>query len=57
MDIAAVSMAMSQNSLALAASLRVMSIAKDQANQQGQDLVQMLSSAQPNLGKNIDIRV
>ncbi|MNR62468.1 hypothetical protein D3C85_1845000 [compost metagenome] len=57
MDIAAMSMALSQNSLAMAASLRVMSIAKDQPNQQVQNLVQMLSSAQPNLGKNIDIRV
>lgn len=57
MDTAAASISMSQNSQALAASFRVMSLAKDQAVQQGQDLVQMLSSAQPNLGRNIDIRI
>ncbi len=57
MDIAAASIALSQQSIAQAASIRVMSLAKDQAVQQGQNLVQMLSSAQPHLGQSIDIRV
>jgi hypothetical protein len=57
LDIAAASISLNQNSLALAASIRVMSLAKDQATQQGQNLVQMLSSAQPHLGQSIDIRV
>ncbi|OBZ16722.1 MULTISPECIES: YjfB family protein [Bacillales] len=57
MDIAAASITMHQNSLALATSIRVMSIAKDQATQQGQNLVQMLQSAQPHLGQSIDLRV
>ncbi|MBD2870082.1 YjfB family protein [Paenibacillus arenilitoris] len=56
MDIAALSMSLSQNSLQLSASLRVMAIAKDQAAEQGQNLVQMLSSVQPHLGRNVDIR-
>lgn len=57
MDIAAASMTMSQNRLALAASIRVMSLSKDIAMQQGKDLVQMLKNAQPNLGNNLDIHV
>lgn len=57
MDIAAASMAMSQNRLALAASIRVISLSKDTAEQQGHDLVKMLKNAQPNLGNTLDIRV
>lgn len=57
MDIAAASMAMSQNRFALAASIRVMSLSKDTAEQQGHDLVQMLKNAQSNLGNTLDIRV
>ncbi|MEV5024959.1 YjfB family protein [Paenibacillus sp. LPE1-1-1.1] len=57
MDIAAASLAMSQNRLTLAASIRVMSLSKDTAEQQANDLVQMLKNAQPDLGNNLDIRV
>ncbi|MGG1637869.1 putative motility protein [Paenibacillus sp. FSL A5-0031] len=57
MDIAAASIAMNQNSLALAASIRVMSLAKEQATQQAQDMVQMMKQAQPHLGQSIDIQV
>ncbi|MGO4182414.1 YjfB family protein [Paenibacillus sp. TAF43_2] len=57
MDIAAASIAMNQNSLALAASIRVMSLAKEQATQQTQDMVQMMKQAQPHLGQSIDIQV
>ena len=57
MDIAAASIAMSKNRLTLAASIRVMSMSKDTAEQQGHDLVQMLKNAQPNLGNNLDIRM
>lgn len=56
MDLAAASISMNRNSLALAASIRVMSIAKEQAEQQGQNLVQMLNNVQPHLGRHIDIR-
>jgi len=57
MDIAAASISMKQNSLALAASIRVMSLAKDQATQQAQDMVQMMKQAQPHLGQSIDLHV
>ncbi|CAM4292652.1 hypothetical protein FHS16_002343 [Paenibacillus endophyticus] len=57
MDIAAASIVMNQNSLALAANIQVLSLAKEQATQQGQDIVNMLKSAQPNLGQTIDIRI
>ncbi|ASA23510.1 YjfB family protein [Paenibacillus donghaensis] len=58
MDIAALSMAMSQASLAQSAQLQVLNIAKDQAQTQGQNLVELLgSSVDPNLGKTLDIRV
>jgi predicted component of type VI protein secretion system len=56
MDVAALSMNMNQASLAQAVSLNVMSLAKEQAVQQGADLVQMLQSVQPNLGRNLDIK-
>lgn len=58
MDIAALSISMSQASLSQAVSLRVMSMAKNQANIQGQGLVQMMEkSVDPNRGKNLDISV
>ncbi|WP_422660411.1 YjfB family protein [Paenibacillus sp. EC2-1] len=58
MDIAALSISMSQASLSQAVSLQVMSMAKNQANIQGQGLVQMMEkSVDPNLGKNLDISV
>lgn len=58
MDIAALSVSMSQSNLAQAVGLRVFQMAKEQAVQQSQDLTQMLErSVQPNLGGNLDIRV
>ncbi|MDO3413063.1 YjfB family protein [Saccharibacillus sp. CPCC 101409] len=57
MDIAALSVAMSQVSTTQQASLQVMSIAKDQAEQQGQQLAKMLEqSVSPHLGGSLDIR-
>ncbi|MFC7681595.1 YjfB family protein [Paenibacillus sp. GCM10028914] len=58
MDIAALSISMSQASLSQAVGLRVLSMVKNQASIQGQGLVQMMEkSADPNLGKNLDISV
>lgn len=59
MDIAATSVAMSQSALSQAVGIRVLSMAKNQAEIQGQNLVQMLSQSQvhPMLGKNLDIKV
>lgn len=60
MDIAALSMAMSQVSVAQSASLQVMSMSKDMAEQQGQQLKEMLKSVpapHPNLGGSLDISV
>jgi hypothetical protein len=57
MDIAALSVVMNQSSLLQAAGLQVMSIAKDQAQTDAQNMVQMLSQgAHPTLGKTLDIR-
>ncbi|WP_081667257.1 YjfB family protein [Paenibacillus pinihumi] len=58
MDIAALSTSMSQTSLAQAVGIKVLSLAKEQAVQQGNDFVKMMEqSVTPNLGKTIDIRV
>lgn len=58
MDIAALSVSLGQASLQQAVGLQVLSIAKDQAEIQGQNMAQMLQqSAHPNLGKTLDIRV
>ncbi|WP_074112219.1 YjfB family protein [Paenibacillus sp. P46E] len=58
MDIAALSVSLGQASLQQAAGLQVLSIAKDQAEIQGQNMAQMLQqSVHPNLGKTLDIRV
>ncbi|CAH1059456.1 MULTISPECIES: YjfB family protein [Paenibacillus] len=58
MDIAALSMAMSQASLAQNVGIQVMSIAKNQAETQSQMMVEMLGkSVAPNLGKTLDISV
>lgn len=57
MDIAALSTGMSQVSLAQAVSVKVASIAKDQAGEQGQALIQMMEkSLQPHLGGQLDLR-
>lgn len=58
MDIAALSMAMSQASLAQNVGIQVMNIAKNQAETQSQTMVEMLGkSVDPNLGKTLDISV
>ncbi|MDQ0719673.1 MULTISPECIES: YjfB family protein [Paenibacillus] len=60
MDIAALSMAMSQASVVQSASLQVMSITKDMAQQQGQQMTEMLKSVpapHPNLGRSLDLSV
>ncbi|MBD7971152.1 YjfB family protein [Paenibacillus gallinarum] len=61
MDIAALSMAMSQASVQQAASLQVMGMAKNQTEMNGQQMVQMLNSAapapHPTSGSMIDIKV
>ncbi|MNC35853.1 YjfB family protein [Paenibacillus ihuae] len=58
MDIAALSIAMSQASLQQAVGLQVMSIAKNTAELQGQNMAQMLQqSPHPDLGKTLDIQV
>lgn len=58
MDIAALSIAMSQSSLSQAIGIKVMNIAKDQAEGQAQNMVQMMQkSMDPNLGTKLDISV
>lgn len=57
MDIAALSIAKSQASLAQAVGIKVFQMAQTQAQQQSVDLVKMLSEAQPHLGQGIDISV
>ena len=56
MDIGALSTSMSQASLSQAVGIKVLAMAKGQAQQQGQDLVQMMNaSLNPHVGKNLDI--
>ena len=58
MDIAALSISMSQASLSQAVGLRVLSMAKNQADIQAQGLVQMMEkSVDPNLGNKLDVSV
>ncbi|MDU4695010.1 MAG: YjfB family protein [Paenibacillus sp.] len=59
MDIAAASVAMSQSALSQAVGIRVLSMAKNQAEIQGQNIVQMMSQSQPHptLGKHLDLKV
>lgn len=58
MDIAAASTAMSQGALAQAVSIRVMNMAKNQAELQGQNLMRLMEqSLNPNVGKNLDISI
>ncbi|MDN4068919.1 hypothetical protein D3C76_1592650 [compost metagenome] len=59
MDIAAAATVMSRTALSQAVGIRVLSMAKSQAETQGQNLVQMLeqSNVNPNLGNKLDIKV
>ncbi|WP_018750981.1 YjfB family protein [Paenibacillus sanguinis] len=58
MDIAAASTAMSQAALAQAVSIRVLNMAKNQAELQGQNLGKLMEqSLDPNVGKSLDISI
>jgi hypothetical protein len=58
MDIGSASMALSQSSLKLNASIKVLSMSKEMTETQGQAMIQMMEkSVQPNLGGKLDIRV
>lgn len=59
MDIAAAATVISRTALSQAVGIRVLSMAKSQAETQGQNLVQMLeqSNVNPNLGNKLDIKV
>lgn len=58
MDITALSTSLSQTSLSQAVGIRVLSMAKDQAVQQGNDLVRMMElSVNPNVGRQLDVKV
>lgn len=57
MDIVALSTAMSQNAVSQAVGIKVLSLSKDMAEQQGQQMAEMLKQApHPNLGGSLDIR-
>lgn len=58
MDIAGVSMAMSQSKVMDQASIAVMKMAMNTGKENAQAMTDMLErSASPNLGQNLDIRV
>ena len=57
MDIAALSMALSQMSVRTEANVSIMKKTIDQAETNGQDVVKMLEqSVQPHIGSRLDIR-
>jgi len=57
MDIAALSMVMSQTAVAQQASIQVMNISVDQAKQQSEQLAKMMeTSVTPHLGGSVDFR-
>lgn len=58
MDIAAISMAMSQQNLMTNVNVAILSKGLDTVEDLGTDMVKMMEqSVQPNLGKNIDITI
>ncbi len=58
MDIAAISMAMSQSNLMTNINVALLSQSLDTVETMGTDMVKMMEqSVQPNLGQNIDITV
>ncbi|MFD0870745.1 Uncharacterised protein [Chlamydia abortus] len=59
MDIAALSIVLSQASLSQSVGIRLLSMSKDQAEQQGQTISQMMetTSIHPDLGHKLDIRI
>jgi hypothetical protein len=57
MDIAALSMGMSQSSLSLKASVAIYKKVLDTTNENNESLIKSMElSANPNLGSNLDIR-
>ncbi|MEW4369177.1 YjfB family protein [Paenibacillus kandeliae] len=57
MDIASLSTALSQSSVSQAVGLKVLSLSKDMAEQQGQQMADMIKQApHPTLGGSLDIR-
>ncbi|WP_068615540.1 YjfB family protein [Paenibacillus tuaregi] len=58
MDIAAAATAMSQSALSQAVGIKVLNMAKNQAETQAQNMVQMIQkSMDPNLGRQLDISI
>lgn len=58
MDIAALSTSMAQAGLKQAVNIRVMTMAKEMAVQQGQDMMKIMQqSVQPHLGGHIDVKM
>ncbi|EET88866.1 conserved hypothetical protein [Clostridium carboxidivorans P7] len=58
MDIAALSIAMSQSNVIDQASISLMKMAMNTGKENAQNMIDMLEkSANPNLGQNLDIRV
>ena len=58
MDIAAISMAMSQQNLMTNINVAILSQSLDTVETMGTDMVKMMEqSVQPNLGQNIDITI
>ncbi|MUT64455.1 YjfB family protein [Paenibacillus sp. NEAU-GSW1] len=57
MDIAALSVSLNQSALSQAVSIKILDMANNQAEQQGQNVVKMMeTSLDPNLGRSLDIR-
>ncbi|SDE89574.1 Putative motility protein [Fontibacillus panacisegetis] len=57
MDVAALSIGLSQSNLKQAVSISVLKMSKDQAEVNGEALIKMMEqSIQPHLGGNIDIK-
>jgi hypothetical protein len=58
LDIAALSTSISQSALSQAVGIRVLSMAKNQAVQQGNDFIRMMElSVNPNIGSKLDIKI
>ncbi len=57
MDIASLSTSLSQNSLSQAVGIKLLSLSKDMAEQQGQQMADMIKQApHPTLGSTLDLR-
>ncbi|QAY65136.1 YjfB family protein [Paenibacillus protaetiae] len=56
MEIGALSSSTSQTGLMQAVGLKVLHMANQEAQQQGNGIVEMMRSAQPHLGQHIDLK-